>query len=431
MASEGSAPFLFPDADAEPPAKDALVPDVVDPVTEPESVPEMVPEAMPEADAVETSAPAGPGMAADLGLYTVLREDGTADPTRDPGLSDAEAIALYEQMLLIRNLDTRCLRLQRQGRIAFYGTSTGQEAATVGSSACIGADDWLFPALREGGAALMRGMPVSRYIAQLMGNSHDEQKGHQQPMHFSFRAANHVSLSSPIATQVPQAVGAARAAQIRDDGSIVLAYMGDGATSEHDFHVAMTFAGVWKCPVVLICQNNHWAISVPVKDQTASPTIAVKARGYGIPGVRVDGNDILAVVAATRQAVERARSGDGPTFLELVTYRRQGHSSSDDPTVYRDPAEVEPWEKKDPIDRMRLYLETRGIWDDAKEAAANEAQSELISAEIKEAEKAAPPALETLIADVYATPLDCLTEQLEDVRPFFEEGQTAEGEFPL
>ena len=233
----------------------------------------------------------------------------------------------------------------------------------------------------------MRGMPVSRYIAQLMGNSHDEQKGHQQPMHFSFRAANHVSLSSPIATQVPQAVGAARAAQIRGDGTIVMAYMGDGATSENDFHVALTFAGVWKCPVVLVCQNNHWAISVPVKDQTASQTIAVKGRGYGIASLRVDGNDLLAVVSAARDAVRRAREGEGPTFLELVTYRRQGHSSSDDPTVYRDASEVEPWEKKDPIDRMRLYLTTRGIWDDAKEAAANEAQNELISTEIKEAEK--------------------------------------------
>ena len=367
----------------------------------------------------------------DLGLFRVLQDDDTANPEVDPGLTDDEAIKLYEQMLLIRNLDTRCLRLQRQGRIAFYGTSTGQEAATVGSSWCIEADDWLFPALREGGAALLRGMPVSRYIAQLMGNSHDEQKGHQQPMHFSYRAGNHVSLSSPIATQVPQAVGAARAAQIRGDGKVILAYMGDGATSEHDFHTAMTFAGVWRCPVVLICQNNHWAISVPVSQQTASPSIAVKARGYGIPGVRVDGNDLLAVVKATGDAVERARDGKGPTFLELVTYRRQGHSSSDDPSVYRDAEEVEPWLQKDPIDRMRRYLVQRGIWDGAKEAATLEKQNELISKEIQQAEKAAPPPLESIIADVYGTQLDSLEEQLDEARPFFEEGRTAEGAFPL
>ncbi len=392
-------------------------------------------EAPPESVCGVTAEPDGDGAAcalpADLGLFRVLRDDGSADPAHDPGLSDEDVVRLHEQMLLIRNLDTRCLRLQRQGRIAFYGTSTGQEAATVGSAWCIDGDDWLFPALREGGAALLRGMSVSRYVAQLMGNGHDEQKGHQQPMHFSYRAGNHVSLSSPIATQVPQAVGAARAAQVRGDGRVVLAYMGDGATSEHDFHVALTFAGVWKCPVVLVCQNNHWAISVPLSQQTASETIAVKARGYGIPGVRVDGNDLLAVVAATREAVRRARAGEGPTFLELVTYRRQGHSSSDDPTVYRDPAEVEPWEKKDPIARMRRHLELRGLWDDAHEAATQEAQNELISKEIRQAEKAAPPPLETLIAYVHAEPLAALDEQLDEVRPFFEEGKTAEGAFPL
>ena len=404
--AEDATPLLFHDAEDLP--EEQTVTDT--PASEPTSSPDLPP---------------------DLALFRVLRDDGTADPEHDPGLSGEDAVRLYEQMLLIRNLDTRCLRLQRQGRIAFYGTSTGQEAATVGSSWCIGADDWLFPALREGGAALLRGMSVSRYIAQLMGNSHDEQKGHQQPMHFSYRDGNHVSLSSPIATQVPQAVGAARAAQIRGDGKVVLAYMGDGATSEHDFHTAMTFAGVWRCPVVLVCQNNHWAISVPLSQQTASPSIAVKARGYGMPGIRVDGNDLLAVVAATRTAVERAREGKGPTFLELVTYRRQGHSSSDDPTVYRDQDEVVEWEQKDPIERMRRHLVQRGIWDEAKEAAAQERQNEMISKEIQEAEKAAPPALETLIEDVYGAALPTLDEQLDEVRPFFEVGGVAEGEFPL
>jgi len=367
----------------------------------------------------------------DLGLFRVLRDDGSADSRVDPGLSDSELVGLYEHMQLVRVLDTRCLRLQRQGRIAFYGTSLGQEAATVGSAACIEADDWLFPALREGGAALMRGMPVSRYIAQLMGNTHDEQKGHQQPMHFSFRAANHVSLSSPIATQVPQAVGAARAIQIRGEQNVVLGYLGDGATSEHDFHVAMTFAGVWRVPCVLFCQNNGWAISVPVSRQTASKTLAVKARGYGMPGIRVDGNDLLAVVKVTRDAVRRARSGLGPTFIEAVTYRRQGHSSSDDPTVYRDPAEVAEWEAKDPIDRMRRHMHVRGVWDDAREEALQKKLNELVTNEIREAEKAAPPALETLIENVYATPIAILDEQLAEVRPHFQEGETAEGEFPL
>ena len=367
----------------------------------------------------------------DLGLFRVLRDDDTADPAHDPKLAPERMVELYKQMLLIRTLDRRCLLLQRQGRIAFYGASTGQEAATVGSAACIKQGDWLFPALREGGAALLRGMPVSRYVAQLMGNAHDEEKGHQQPMHFSYRAGNHVSLSSPIGTQVPQAVGAARAAQIRGEKKVVLGYLGDGATSEPDFHVAITFAGVWKCPAVLFCQNNGWAISVPVSAQTASPTIAVKARGYGIPGVRVDGNDLLAVVKVTRDAVERARSGGGPTFIEALTYRRHGHSSSDDPTRYRDPAEVESWEKKDPLDRMRRFLEKHRLWDAKAEETELAAQNDLVTREIQTAEKSAPPALDSIVEDVVGYDDARLAEQIAEVRPFFEEGKTAEGAFPL
>ncbi len=424
-SAEEPTPFLFAGVEKERVEEESR------PVDDAPSVPTEEPADVSDDAAPDDTVPDDAGVPADLGLFRVLRDDDTADPTVDPGLSDEDVIRLFEQMLLVRTLDERCLKLQRQGRIAFYGMAKGQEAATVGSAWCIRKNDWLFPALREGGAALLRGMPVSRYIAQLMGNSLDEQKGHQQPMHFSFRAANHVSLSSPIATQVPQAVGAARAAQIRGDDEIVLGYLGDGATSEHDFHVGMTFAAVWKCPVVLFCQNNGWAISVPVSAQTASKTIAVKARGYGMPGVRIDGNDLLAVVAATRDAVERARRGEGPTFIEAVTYRRMGHSSSDDPTIYRDEAEVAEWEAKDPIDRMRRYLEKRGIWDEAKETECLARQNELVSQEIQEAEKAGPPAFESMIADVYAVTPDLVTEQLDDARPFFEEGKTAEGAFPL
>lgn len=375
--------------------------------------------------------------APDLGLLRVLRDDGTADPAVDPRLPDAALVGLFRQMLLVRTLDERCLRLQRQGRIAFYGTSTGQEAATIGSASCLGPDDWCFPALREGGAALLRGMPVSRYIAQLMGNAHDEEKGHQQPMHFSWRGANHVSLSSPIGTQVPQGVGCARAMQISGakgaDGrpQVVLAYIGDGGTSEPDFHVAMTFAGVWRCPAVIFCQNNGWAISVPTSAQTASPTIAVKARGYGLPGIRVDGNDVLAVVRVTRDAVERARAGGGPTFIEAVTYRRHGHSSSDDPTRYRETGEVEHWERNDPIERFRAHLLLRGLWSKEQEFEEVERQNELVTREIQEAEKSSPPTLGTLIEDVTSHIRPELREQLAEVRPFFEEGKTAEGAFPL
>ena len=367
----------------------------------------------------------------DLGLLRVLDDAGRADPATDPDLAPERRVALHRQMLFLRRFDNKMLGLQRQGRIAFYGASLGQEAAVVGSAACALAGDWVFPALREGGAALLRGMPLRTYIGQLYGNSADESLGHQQPMHFSWRAGNHVSLSSPIGTQIPQAVGAAMAAKIRGDKVVVFAYMGDGATSEGDFHVAMNFAAVFKSPVVLVCQNNGWAISVPVEKQTASKTIAVKARAYGMPGVRVDGNDLLAVHAATAAAAERARTGGGPTFLELVTYRMLGHSSSDDPTRYRDPAVVEEWERKDPVARFRRHLEGLGLWDAKKEeAAAAEIVAE-ISRAILEAEAAPPPSLETLVQHAYADVPVRLKRALDEVRPFFEEGGKAEGAFPL
>ncbi len=372
-----------------------------------------------------------PKAKADEGLLRVLSDDGAADPATDPRLPKERCLDLYRWMLFLREFDRKMLGLQRQGRIAFYGAALGQEAAIVGTAACAGPEDWVFPALREGGAALLRGMPLAAYIGQLYGNSADESLGHQQPMHFSWRDGNHVSLSSPIGTQIPQAVGCAMAMRIRGERRAVLAYMGDGATSEGDFHVGMNFAGVFRSPVVLVCQNNGWAISVPVSAQTASRTIAMKARAYGFPGVRVDGNDLLAVYAATRDAMDRARSGGGPTFLELVTYRRLGHSSSDDPSRYRAEGEVEAWERKDPVERFRAHLEKRRLWSGKLEKAALAEFADRIAAAVKEAEAAAEPPLETLVEHVYAEVPRGLRDQLDAVRPSFAKGGRAEGAFPL
>ena len=369
--------------------------------------------------------------APDLGLLRVLRDDGSTDRATDPRLPPERCVELYRRMLFLRQFDRKMLGLQRQGRIAFYGASLGQEAAVVGSAACAGPGDWVFPALREGGAALLRGMPLPAYIGQLYGNTADESLGHQQPMHFSWRGGNHVSLSSPIGTQIPQAVGTAMAIRIRAEGKVVLAYMGDGATSEGDFHCGLNFAGVFRAPVVLICQNNGWAISVPVSMQTASATIAVKARAYGIPGVRVDGNDLLAVHAATAEAVERARAGGGPTFLELVTYRRLGHSSSDDPSRYRPEAEVKEWEAKDPLSRFRRFLARRRLWSPKLEEEATAEIGERIARAVREAEAAPGPPPESLVEHVYAEVPAGLRRQFEEALPSFEEGGKAEGEFPL
>jgi pyruvate dehydrogenase E1 component alpha subunit/2-oxoisovalerate dehydrogenase E1 component alpha subunit len=220
-----------------------------------------------------------------------------------------------------------------------------------------------------------------------------------------------VTLSSPIATQVPQAVGAAHAAKIRKDGAVVIAYMGDGATSEGDFHVAMTFAGQLHLPVVLFCANNQWAISVPWDKQTKSATIAVKARAYGIPGVRVDGNDALAVWEVTRQAVDKARRGDGPTFIEALTYRIGAHSTSDDPSRYRDESITEQWKQRDPITRLYAYLCELGLWSEEREAAFVAERDALIRKTVAEQETLAGPDVRSLFEDVYAEPPWHLREQ--------------------
>jgi pyruvate dehydrogenase E1 component alpha subunit/2-oxoisovalerate dehydrogenase E1 component alpha subunit len=346
-----------------------------------------------------------------------------------PELGPAEHHRLYRAMMRIRLLDEKLLLMQRQGRIAFFGPSGGQEAAIVGSGFVTQEQDWVFPALREGGVLLMRGFPLERYFGQLFGNSLDVQKGHQQPMHFSSGAHRFVSLSSVIATQLPQAVGASMAARIRGDDCVVFGYMGDGATSEHDFHCALNFAGVYRAPCVLICQNNQWAISVPFEKQTASPSIAIKARAYGIPGVGVDGNDVLAVVRATREARERARRGEGPTLLELVTYRRGGHSSSDDPGRYRDEDRVASWLRVDPIERYRSWLEREGLWNPARDQELTDALREEMETAIRKAESAPPPEPETIFEDVYATLPPHLQEQKD--RGSLEEGGEVEGAFPL
>src|SRR5262245_31039154 len=329
------------------------------------------------------------------GLFRLVNEDGTeAAPV--PDLPAGLTVRFLEAMLFQRALDQRMLNLQRQGRIGFYGTAKGQAGAALEPQ------DWVFPALREGAIALWRGYDLRSYVAQCFGNAMDAVKGRQMPCHYTDVAHRFVTLSSPIATQVSQAAGAARAAQVRGDKVVVGGYLGDGATSEADFHAGMNFAAVWKAPVVFVCQNNQWAISVPVSKQTASETLAVKSVAYGMPGLRVDGNDVLACFVAAKAAVDRARRGDGPTFVECLTYRLGGHSSSDDPTKYRDERDAAAWERRDPLLRHRAWLAARGEWDDAREEAFLAAAGKRITDAIAAVESAPMPATETLFDDVYA-----------------------------
>ncbi|MBX7101069.1 MAG: 3-methyl-2-oxobutanoate dehydrogenase [Myxococcaceae bacterium] len=328
-------------------------------------------------------------------LHAVPRR---ADPFT---LGGQQKVEVYTSMLRIRLLDERMMTLQRQGRIGFYGTCNGQEAATIASAYALRASDWIVPALREAGAMLMRGFPLVPYLAQVFGNSGDITKGRQMPSHPAGRAVNQVSWGSCIGSQLPHAMGAAWAAKLQGHDTVVIGYLGDGATSSNDFHVAMNFAAVFQAPVVFVCQNNHWSISIPTHKQTASESIAIKAKAYGMPGVKVDGNDADAVYAAVAEAVARARSGGGPTLVECETYRMGAHSSSDDPTRYRDQAEVDAWKKRDPIEGYRARLIAEGHWSAKKDEALRAELLEQINAAIKTAEALPPPDHDTLFEDVY------------------------------
>ncbi len=349
-------------------------------------------------------------------LYRLLAEDGAGAPAESP-LADEELLSLYRWMVLSRQVDERMVAMQRQGRIGFYIGAIGEEATVLGTTAGMQPGDWIFPCYREHAAALYRGMPMATLFCDMLGNAADLMLGHQMPCHEAWRPGHYASISSPIGTQIPQAVGAAWAARIKGEEMVSLVYFGEGATSSNDFHTGLNFAGVHKVPTVFVCRNNGWAISVPRERQTASETIAQKAVAYGITGERVDGNDLLAVVAATRRARARAAAGEGPTLLECVTYRLEGHSTSDDPKAYRPVELVEPWRKKDPLTRIRRHLAERGLLAEAADEKLLAEVKEEILAAIKQAEAAEPkPPLETLIQGVYAEPMWQQREQLEEVR---------------
>ncbi len=365
-----------------------------------------------------TSTPATPPPASGtvpLPLLRVLRDDGSADPRTDPLMPEDVLVRAYLELRRLRLLDARMVTLQRQGRVGFYGACTGQEAVPIATALALAPGDWVFPALREQAVMLVRGFPLTKFIAQVYGNAGDVQKGRQMPSHHSGREVNQVSWSSCIGPQIPQAVGAAWAMKLKKSKDIALGFTGDGATSQPDFHNALNFAGVFQVPCIVLCQNNHWSISVPVSRQTASDTIAIKGRAYGVPSVRVDGNDVLAVYKVVQEAAERARTGGGPTFIEALTYRIGAHSTSDDPTRYRSEEEVEAWRLKDPLVRLRRHLVTLGLTDEGRDATMDEALSREIGAAVDLVERMPLPERATLFEDVYAEKPWHLREQAEEL----------------
>ena len=346
-------------------------------------------------------------------LRRVLDEDGRViKGAQVPSIPDEDLLRLFDTMLLVRTVDDRMMKIQRQGRLGFYMKSLGEEASHF-SVYPLRKTDWVFPSYREQGSWFWAGYTIENFIDQLFGNANDPTKGRQMPVHHSANWLNYVSISSPVGTQIPQAVGTAMGMKIAKTDDVALTFFGEGTSSTGEFHVGMNFAGVNKAPVVFVCRNNGWAISVPTEKQTAAKTFASKAVGYGMPGIRVDGNDILAVIQVATEAVDRARAGDGPTMIEALTYRREGHSSSDDPSVYRDPTEPELWNKKDPLNRFRGYLKQKRLYDADHEKERAGQYNEEITAALARADETALPPIESLFEDVYEEVPWPLREQRE------------------
>jgi pyruvate dehydrogenase E1 component alpha subunit len=350
------------------------------------------------------------------GLLRILSEDGQADEAAIPRLSSEELIRIHQGMLTSRLLDEHLLPLQRQGRISHYFEARGQEAGPIAGAHVLEKSDYFVQGLREGAAALYRGLPLAKYLAQILGGCNDAGRGRQMPCHVSSAAIRHISTSSCVASQIPHATGLAMAAKIRRQSNVVLCVFGDGATSEDDFHAGLNFAGVFKPPVVFVCQNNQWAISTPVTVQTQSETLAVKGLAYAVPSLRVDGNDVLAMVVAIGEAVAKARAGEGPTFIEAVTYRLGAHSSADDPTHYRDNSEQAAWQGRDPLLRFGKWLEARGVLSGEAREAARQRIGDQIRAAVATEEAAGPPPRSSLFEDVYARPTWLLDEQQDGLR---------------
>ena len=335
----------------------------------------------------------------------ILDENGNCDEELRPSLNNEEIKQLFEWMVLARTFDEKAFKLQREGRLGTYASILGQEAAQVGSAFALRPADWMFPSFREPGASFVRGLPMRMILQYWAG----DERGSFIP-----EGLNDFPITIPVGTQIPIAVGVAMAAKAKGDPIAVMAYMGDGATSKGDFHEGLNFAGVFSAPVVFVCQNNQWAISVPLKRQTAAKTLAQKAFAYGFSGIQVDGNDIFAVYQATNEALNRARAGKGPTFIECVTYRLGDHTTADDSSRYRSREEVEQWRKKDPIERLRRYMEKGGLWNKSYEQAVRSDAKEKVEQAVHDEESFPPPDPRDMFCFTFQELTAELKEQMEN-----------------
>jgi len=334
----------------------------------------------------------------------ILDESGNCDLSLLPPLIDQQIQTLYEWMVLARTFDEKAYKLQREGRLGTYASILGQEAAQIGSAFALRPTDWMFPSFREPGASFVRGLPPKMVLQYWSG----DERGSVIP-----QGQNDFPITIPVSTQIPIGAGVAWGAKLRGDKIAVLVYLGDGATSKGDFHEGFNFAGVFSLPVVFFCQNNHWAISVPLKRQTRTETLAQKAIAYGFPGIQVDGNDVFGVYRATADALERARDGGGATFIEAVTYRIGDHTTADDAARYRSKEEVEQWRTRDPIDRLIKYMISKGLWDEAYGQRSVANARDQVERAVKELEATAPSQPQDMFRFTFRDMTKELHEQME------------------
>ncbi len=344
----------------------------------------------------------------DIDMFQILSEDGKIVNTKEmPQLKNEFIKQMYEAMVFARVFDDVALKLQREGRMLTYASMLGQEASQIGSALAMEKNDWFVPSFRENGVYVTRGYPMDMLYQYWAG----DERGMKIP-----EDMNALPVAIPVATQIPHATGIAWANKLLGKKSVVVSYFGDGATSKGDFHEALNFAGVFNLPCVFICQNNQWAISVPLTRQTASETIAQKALAYGIEGVLVDGNDVFAVYKVVKDALDRARAGKGATLIECLTYRLENHTTADDWKKYRDPAEVEKWKQKDPIARLKKYMMEEGLLNETYEAMVLGDAKTTVSEAVKKFEAETPPTPLEMFKNVYAE----LPPEIEEQRKDFE-----------
>jgi len=363
-------------------------------------------------------------------VYQVLNTKGVViDEAHDPQLSKEVLVDVYKKMLLLNTMDKILYESQRQGRISFYMTCYGEEATHFGTACALDKDDLVFGQYREAGVLMWRGYPLQSFMNQCYGNANDLGLGRQMPVHYGSKDLNFVTISSTLATQMPQASGAAYAMKIRKKNNCVICYFGDGAASEGDAHAAFNFAATLDCPVIFFCRNNGYAISTPVKEQYRGDGIAAQGPSYGMPTIRVDGNDMLALYNATRKARDICINQHRPVMIEAMTYRVGHHSTSDDSSAYRSMNEVKYWKDIDsPINRLRSYLENKGWWTDENNESCKSESLKDIMRTFEIAEKTKKPHIEALFSEVYDEWTPRIRKQYEET---MEHIQKYPNEYPV